>query len=38
MNLMMGNVLELSQFTTQLNPTLVPYYQIRNRRLHHILS
>lgn len=38
MNLMMGNVLELSQFTTQLNPTLVPYYQIRNRRIHRIIS
>jgi hypothetical protein len=30
MNMMMGNVPELSQFVAHLNPTLVPYYEIRH--------
>ena len=38
MNMMTGNVLELSQFTAHLNPTLVPYYEVRNRSIDHILS
>jgi hypothetical protein len=29
-NMMMGNVPELSQFVAHLNPTLVPYYQIQS--------
>jgi len=37
-NMMTGNVPELSQFTAHMNPSLVPYYQIQNRILDDILS
>jgi hypothetical protein len=37
-NMMTGNVPELSKFTAHFNPTLVPYYQIRNRPFDDILS
>jgi lipid II:glycine glycyltransferase (peptidoglycan interpeptide bridge formation enzyme) len=37
MNMMTGNIPELSQFTAHLNPTLVPYYEIQNRMIDQIL-
>ena len=37
MNMMSGNIPELSQFIAHLNPILVPYYQIQNRMLDDIL-
>ena len=37
-NMMTGNVPELSKFTAHFNPTLVSYYQIRNRVFDNILK
>jgi len=38
MNMMSGNVPELSQFTAHMNPTLVAYYQIQDSVINHILT
>jgi hypothetical protein len=37
-NMMTGNIPELSQFTAHFNPTLVPYFQVKNRSFNVILS
>jgi hypothetical protein len=37
MNMMMGNVPELSQFVAHLNPILVPYYEVQTRIFDDIL-
>ena len=37
MNMMTGNIPELSQFTAHLNPTLVPYYEVRSAISNYLL-